>query len=464
MIEQKTNYHIKIPDPVLYCMEVLSKGGCEAWLVGGSVRDLCMGRTPTDHDLTTNALPDEMLSLFAGHKILTAGLKHGTVTVIVDEMPVEITTYRTEGAYSDGRRPDFVRFDRSLEKDLTRRDFSINTLVLDARGFLRDYTGGLEDIRTGVIRCVGVPSIRFREDALRILRALRFASTLGFRIDPETEAALSEQASLLRNIAAERIMAEFAGLLCGAHVRKVLEDYRSVISEVIPEIQPMFGFDQRNPYHDHDIWSHTARVVEGVPPERVIRLAALFHDIGKPSTFTLDADGVGHFYGHDATGARMASGILLRMKCDTKTRKQVETLIRIHCVPISPDDKIVRRRLNRYGEEVVNMLIDLKIADAKAQSALSRERVGPLAETKTAVRRILSRNDCFSIKGLAINGSDLINSGLREGPEIGKLLAEMLEKVLRGEIENDREALLGFVKNRLEDISKDSTKACSGSE
>ena len=315
-----------------------------------------------------------------------------------------------------------------------------------------------------MIRCVGVPAIRFREDALRIIRALRFASTLGFRIDPETEAALAELAPLLRKIAAERIMTEFTGLICGAHVRKVLEDYRAVIAEVIPEIRPMFGFDQRNPYHDHDIWAHTARVVEGVPPERVIRLTAFFHDIGKPSTFTQSADGVGHFYGHDASGARIASEILHRMKCDTRTRKQVETLIRIHCVPLSPDDKIVRRRLNRYGEKVVNMLIDLKIADAKAQSARSRDRVQPLFETREAVLRVLAQNECFSIKGLAINGSDLLNSGFREGPEIGKLLSGMLEKVLRGEIENDREALLGFVKNRLEDISKDSTKACSGSE
>lgn len=445
MIEKRTQYHLQIPDPVLYCMEVLSMSGCEAWLVGGSVRDLCMGRTPTDYDLTTDATPEAMLALFSARKTLDAGIKHGTVTVIVDGRPVEITTYRTEGAYSDGRRPDYVEFTPSLEKDLVRRDFTINTLVLNEKGILRDYTGGLEDIRKGLIRCVGDASERFREDALRVIRALRFASVLGFTIEPETSAALLSQAPLLRHIAAERIWTEFSGLLCGEFVRPILEDYTDVFAVIIPEIRAMRNFDQRNPYHKYDVWTHTIRVVEGVPPEKTIRLAALLHDVGKPKTFTLDDEGIGHFYGHDAEGARMASEILLRMKCDTRTRSSVEELIRIHCVPISPDEKIVKRRLNQYGAETIDRLIDLKIADAKAQSELSADRIAPLEMTREMVRKCVARNECFSKKSLAIDGTDLIRIGVKEGPEIGLILEEILQKVICGELKNDRDVLLDHV-------------------
>ncbi len=462
MIEVQTQYHMKIPDPVLHCMEVLSKGGFEAWLVGGSVRDFCMDRTPTDYDLTTDALPEEMLILFSDRKTLTAGLKHGTVTVIIDGHPVEITTYRTEGTYSDGRHPDYVEFTSSLEKDLIRRDFTINTLVLDRQGILRDDTGGLEDIRKGRIRCVGDPASRFREDALRVLRALRFASVFGFAIEPETAVELSAEAPLLRHIAPERIWFEISGLLCGEHVRPVLEDYFGVFVVLIPEIGGMRGLDQRNPHHKYDVWSHTTRVVEAVPPERTLRLAALFHDIGKPGTFTLDNDGIGHFYGHEIEGARMASEILLRMKSDTKTRIMVEKLIKIHCVPISPDDKTVRRRLNQYGAEIVNMLMELKIADAKAQSELSSDRIEPLLEAKETVQRCLMESACFSTKGLAIDGSDLLRSGMREGREVGILLDEMLEKVLRGELENDRTAMLDYANGRVETLKTEHRQDGSG--
>lgn len=444
MIERKTQFHLQIPGPVLQCMEVLSKGGHEAWLVGGSVRDLCMGRNPTDHDLTTDATPEQMLALFSGRKIADTGLKHGTLTVIADGTPVEITTYRTEGAYSDGRRPDHVTFTRYLEKDLVRRDFTINTLVLNRQGTLRDYTGGLADIDAGLIRCVGDPAERFREDGLRVIRALRFASVLRFSVEPQTSAAIFAQAGALRQIAAERIWTEFTGLLCGEMIRSILEDYADVFEVILPEIRAMRNFDQRNPYHIFDVWAHTARVVEGVPPEKTIRLAALFHDIGKPRTFTLDGQGIGHFYGHDAEGAKMVSEILLRMKCDTRTRTSVEELVRIHCVPISPDEKTVKRRLNQFGAETIDRLIDLKIADAKAQSELSADRVAPLEQTREAVRKCVERNDCFSKKSLAINGSDLIRIGVGEGPEIGMMLEEILQKVIRGELKNDRDVLLDY--------------------
>ena len=451
MVEVQTQYHTMIPDPVLYCMEVLSKAGFEAWLVGGSVRDFCMGREPTDYDLTTDATPEEILALFSDRKTLKAGLKHGTVTVIADRKPVEITTFRTEGAYSDGRRPDHVEFTPSLEKDLVRRDFTINTLVLNEKGILRDYTGGLEDIQHGLIRCIGDARARFREDALRILRALRFASVLGFAVESETSAALFAQALLLRSIASERIWTEFTGLLCGDHVRTVLEDYFDVLSVILPEIQPMKNFDQHNPYHKYDVWLHTVRVVEGVPPEKVIRLAAFFHDIGKPVSFALDDEGIGHFYGHDAEGARMVSEILLRMKSDTRTRTGVEELVRIHCVPISPDEKTVKRRLNQYGEETIRRLIELKVADAKAQSERSADRIAPLLETLEAVRKCVTENECFSRKSLAIDGADLIQLGVIEGREIGTLLEEILQIVIRGELVNDRKILIDYVATRRRD-------------
>ncbi|MBN1892738.1 MAG: HD domain-containing protein [Clostridiales bacterium] len=449
VIEMRTEYHKRIPDHVLQCMGRLSKAGFEAWLVGGSVRDFCMGREPTDFDLTTDASPDRLTEIFSDFKLVTAGIKHGTVMVVIDGRTVEITAFRTEGTYSDGRRPDHVEFTSSLVEDLVRRDFSINTLVVNSKGVLRDYTGGLEDIEKGLIRCVGVPAERFREDALRVLRALRFASILGFSIEDETARALKEAAPLLKNIAAERVRAELAGLLCGPFVRPVLEGYFEVFSVIIPELGEMRNFDQRNPYHKYDVWEHTVRVVEAVPPEETIRLAALFHDIGKPSSFTLDEKGIGHFYGHEAEGARIATEILIRMKCDTKTRTDVETLVRIHCVPISPDNKTIRRRLNQYGAEIVYMLIDLKIADAKAQSDLAKGRIQPLFETKEALRKCIEQNECFSIKSLAVNGRDLIACGLCEGPEIGILLEKLLQRVIRGELNNERSELLRYAASQM---------------
>lgn len=455
MIEETTEFHTKVPDHVLDCMRVLSNSGREAWLVGGSVRDFCMGREPLDYDLTTDATPDETMRLFSGRKILTSGLRHGTVTVLIEGRPVEITTYRTEGAYTDGRRPDYVRFTPSLEEDLKRRDFTVNTLVLNEQGVLRDYTGGLADLHAGLIRCVGDPRERFREDALRILRALRFASVLGFILEPETAEAAVEESHLLGQIAAERVWTEFSGLLTGTNVRRVLEDYREVIAAVIPETKPMMGLNQRNPYHCHDVWSHTAHVVEAVPPNKTLRLAAFFHDIGKPATFTVDEKGVGHFYGHDAVGAEMTAQILSRMKSDSQTLFLVEKLVAIHCIPLSADNKIIRRRLRQFGPEILKLLIALKIADAKGQSELSRDRIGHLIETREAIQLCIREKECFSLEHLELNGADLLRLGFGEGPSIGLLLDEILEKVIRGDLVNHHDELIRYASERGDESQKD---------
>ncbi len=447
-----------IPDHVLQCMRELSEAGHEAWLVGGAVRDFCLGKIPTDFDLATDATPDRMLVIFSDRRILSTGIRHGTITVFFGAHPLEITSFRKEGTYSDGRRPDFVTFTSCLNSDLTRRDFTINALAMNENGLLIDMFGGCDDLSDGLIRCVGKPMERFREDSLRVLRALRFASTLGFRIEPQTSDALRACAVLLGSISAERVWEEFIPLICGGNVGPVLENYDDVIAQIIPEIRPMKGFHQHNPYHHLDVWTHTVRVVENVPPEKTVRLAALFHDIGKPGTFSSDEKGVGHFYGHEIKGANIAYDVLGRMRSDSATRADVKQLVAIHCIPVSPDEMTVRRRLNQYGPEIFNQLIDIKIADAKAQSGLCSGRIDALLESKERARECILLKKCFTKGNLMINGSDLMEEGMSPGPKMGRLLEEILGKVIAGELSNERECLIRYAKSRLLQGSFDSEK------
>lgn len=441
----QTNDYTKIPEYVQKCMSELTGAGFEVWLVGGSVRDFLMGRIPTDYDLATDASPEEMMDVFSGRKIVPTGIQHGTITVIINDYPVEITTYRTEGAYSDGRRPDSVEYTRSLEQDLLRRDFTVNALVMNREGKVCDYTGGLRDLQNHIIRCVGDPSLRFREDALRILRALRFASTLGFSIEKETAAALVAEKNLLRNIAAERVWVEWTGILCGENVRTIMEMYFEVFAEIIPEMIPMRHFEQHNPHHKYDVWQHTIRVIESVPPEKELRLAAFFHDIGKPATFSCGEDGIGHFYGHEAESKRIASEVLLRMRSDTQTRQAVEKLVALHCVPIEPEEKMIRRRLNQHGSKTVRQLLDLKKADVMAQSAQNQYRLEHIRKTGEMLQEISAGNSCLSRKELVVHGEDLIALGIPAGREIGQWLERILDKVIDGELENEKETILQYI-------------------
>ena len=431
-----------LPTCVREALLRLNEAGFEAWLVGGCVRDRLMGLAPHDYDITTSATPEETEAVFAGERIVETGLRHGTVTVLLSGEPLEITTFRTEAAYSYHRRPDAVRFTRSLREDLARRDFTVNAVAMDARGALCDPFGGQADLENRLLRAVGDPEARFREDALRILRCARFSSVLGFAIEPATAAAMVRCRTLLAYVSAERIYTELTKLLCGKDVRRVLMEHTDVLGAVLPELLPMKGFDQRNFHHIYDVLEHTARVVEHVPPEPRLRWAALFHDAGKPACFSLDPDGVGHFRGHAEKSRELADAALRRLKTDNATREAADQLIRFHDWPMEPTAPVVRRALRRLGPDGFRDLIALKRADNLAQAPEFRDRQRTCDEIEALAAQILAEQQAFSLKDLAVNGDDLRALGMTPGPAMGRVLNELLDAVISDRLPNEREALL----------------------
>ena len=431
-----------LPAGVYIALERLTAAGYEAWLVGGCVRDRLMGAEPHDYDVTTSAVPEETKAVFDGERVIETGLRHGTVTVLLCGEPIEITTFRAEDVYSDHRHPDAVRFTKSLHEDLARRDFTVNAIAMDINGRLCDPFGGQADLGAGILRAVGEPEARFREDALRILRCLRFASVLGFAIEPETARALEHCRGLLSFVSAERICTELTKLLCGRYVRRVLMEYTDVLSVVLPELAPMKGFDQQNYHHIYDVLEHTARVVENIPPEPRLRWAALFHDAGKPACFTLDQDGVGHFYGHAEHSRNLADAAFRRLKTDNATRESANRLIRYHDWPIEPEAPTVRRALQKLGPDGFRDLLALKRADNLAQAPEYRDRLHTCDEIEALAQQILSEQQAFSLRDLAVNGSDLLALGMDPGPEVGRVLNTLLEAVISERLPNDRGVLL----------------------
>ena len=431
-----------LPNSVREALLRLNEAGFEAWLVGGCVRDRLMGLAPHDYDITTSAIPEETEAVFAGERIIETGLRHGTVTVLLSGEPLEITTFRTEAAYSDHRRPDAVRFTRSLREDLARRDFTVNAIAMDAGGRLCDPFGGRADLEKKILRAVGDPEARFREDALRILRCARFSSVLGFAIEPATAAAMVRCRELLAYVSAERIYTELTKLLCGQDVRRLLMDHTDVLGAVLPELLPMKGFDQRNFHHIYDVLEHTARVVENVPPAPRLRWAALFHDAGKPACFTLDAKGVGHFYGHAEVSRTLAEEALRRLKADNATREAADLLIHWHDVPVEPTAPAVRRMLRKLGAEGFRDLLALKRADNLAQNPAYQDRLKTYDALEALAEQILAENQAFRLKDLAINGEDLLALGMAPGPEMGALLNRLLDEVVSDRLPNERETLL----------------------
>ncbi len=432
-----------IPSGVLRVLDVLEKAGFEAWLVGGCVRDHLRGLPPKDYDVTTNAAAGQVIAAFDGFRVIETGIKHGTVTVLSDGMPIEVTTYRVDGEYSDGRHPDSVSFSADIKEDLSRRDFTVNAMAYSpSRGYL-DLFGGMDDLGAGIIRCVGDPSKRFGEDALRILRALRFASVLEFEIEPATAEAVHLCKGLLDRIAVERITQEFFGLLCGAGVGDVLRNYRDVIGQIIPPLQRTFGFEQHNPHHDSDVWEHTVRVVEAAPSDRILRLAALFHDIGKPHCFTMGDDGTGHFYGHAKISEEITREILAKyLRTDRKTEERVLLLVAIHDDRIIPERRIVRRRLSKYGEETLRQLLTLKRADLTGLNpALAADKFRELDEVQNILDELAAESACTTLRSLAIGGGDLMAMGVPKGPLIGKILNLLLSEVCDEQLVNSREPL-----------------------
>lgn len=430
-----------IPKNVRAVLEALEAVGHEAWCVGGCIRDALLSRTPGDWDVTSSAKPEETMAVF-GPLAEPTGLRHGTVTVRTPEGPVEVTTFRVDGAYHDHRRPDSVTFTASLNEDLARRDFTVNAMAADLRGELRDPFGGRTDLERRILRCVGEPDRRFQEDALRILRGLRFAAVLGLEIEPETAAAIHQNRDLLGAIAAERIQVEFFRLLAGPRAVEVLRGYPDVFGVFWPELLAMVGFDQRNRHHCYDVWEHTlhalAAVLEG---DLVTRCAVLLHDVGKPACFTVDEAGVGHFYGHPAISRCLADRMLRRLKCSTDFREAVVRLVEWHDKNIPRTEKAIRRALRVLGEEDLRRLILMKRADNLGQSPAYWDRQKELDLAEEILDRLLAEDACFSLKQLAVRGGDLLALGL-SGPAVGEALEALLNKVLDGELPNEREALL----------------------
>lgn len=441
---------LPVPPQARRVIEVLEAAGFEAWCVGGFVRDSLLGRPVSDIDIACSALwpQTEETCLAAGMRVHRTGEKHGTVTVVCDDAAFEVTTFRVDGAYSDARHPDEVRFVRSLKEDLARRDFTINAMAYHPLRGLADPFGGLEDARRGIIRTVGDPAQRFGEDALRILRACRFTSQLGFSLDGATYQAMLEGKRGLLRVSSERITAELQKLLLGDNVRDALLQTVDVISAVLPELVAMKGFDQCTPYHCHDVLEHTARAVAGTPPYPLVRWAALFHDMGKPAAFFKEPGGRGHFYGHAKISVPLARGIMDRLTFSTAFRDRVLLLVERHDDVFDATPRAVKRALARMGGDVelFRALCDLKRGDASAQApAYAEERMRRADDLLRVLDGILAEGEAFTLKHLAVNGRDAMDAGIAQGPSVGAALAAALDAVIDEQIPNDRETLLAFL-------------------
>ena len=437
-----------IPAYVGGCMEALEQAGFAAYAVGGCVRDALLGRTPHDFDLCTDARPEQTRAAFSGRPLVLAGEKHGTVGVVTPEGVVEITTFRQEGGYGDNRRPDWVDFITDLREDLARRDFTVNAMAYSPARGLADPFGGRQDLEKKILRAVGDPDTRFREDSLRILRGVRFCAAYGLTPDPETEAAMLRQSHLMEHLARERVFEELNRLLPNITAPQLLR-FAPVLAAVIPELGPMIGFDQHSPHHAYDLYTHVAHVVEAVPGEPVLRWAALLHDIGKVPTFTRDENGRGHFYGHAQAGEDMAEAVLRRLKAPTALREQVVFLVEHHMTKLEPDKKVLRRWLSRYGGEAVELLLRLQEADMAGKGVDEPIAMEQFPVLRRLIGEILEEDSCLSLRDLAVNGHDLMALGLT-GKAIGQTLNRLLNLVLEEVLPNTREALLSWIKKETE--------------
>lgn len=434
---------IDMPRGAIKILDTLEQNGYEAFVVGGCVRDSLLGSRPNDWDITTSALPEEIAACFPKHTLVLNGLRHGTVGIVEDGVLFEATTYRVDGTYSDNRRPDSVTFTRRLEDDLCRRDFTVNAMAYNERAGIIDCFGGRADLDKKLIRCVGEPEMRFEEDALRILRALRFASKLGFAIEEKTAGAVLKEKNRLKNIANERIAKELLSLLCGKGAGRVLREFPQVFFVFLPELAPMLDFDQNTPYHDLPLWEHTVKAVESVAPRVDLRLTMLLHDIGKPSCKTTDEQGVSHFHGHPRVSAAMAREALTRLRLPSGLTEDVVRLVLYHDYRCEPSARAVRRLLNKVGEDAAKKLTQIRLADANAQSDYRREKkLSLIAAYESKLQEVLARGDCFALKDLALNGKDLISAGLPAGKEMGRVLAALLDEVIDGRLENKKALLL----------------------
>ena len=434
---------IPIPSHVRQVMARLEAAGHQAWCVGGCVRDCLLGRPPADWDVATSALPQETAACFGDRTLARAGMDYGTIGVEMEAGVVEVTTYRVDGAYSGHRRPEQVAFARCLEEDLARRDFTINAMAYHPERGLADRFGGQRDLKAGLLRCVGDPARRFDEDALRILRALRFGAALGFALDPAAVQAAQEARGLLGGVSGQRVQEELTKLLCGPFAGRTLADYPSLVFAALPELAPLAGCAQESPYHCFDCWGHTVHAVDGVPQEPVLRWAALLHDCGKPSVKSMGPDGRAHFYGHPKISGQIARKLMERLCFSNQRKAAVSALVERHGEPLPMPEKRVKRLLAALGEEGFGRLLLLMRGDVLAQApGLAQERLGLLAQAEALGGRLLRQGACLTLRDLAVGGGDLLALGLPQGPELGAVLRRLLDEVLAGELANERPVLL----------------------
>ena len=445
-----TDIRIEIPEKAKYIIDTLEDAGFEAYVVGGCVRDSILGRVPQDWDITTSALPLQVKELF--RRTIDTGLQHGTVTIMQGEEGFEVTTYRIDGEYEDGRHPKDVTFTPNLEEDLLRRDFTINAMAYNDRRGLVDLYDGIGDIERKTIRCVGDPMARFGEDALRMLRAVRFSAQLGYTIEPATRDAITKLAGTLEKISAERIRTELVKLLVSDNPYELKEAYETGMTAVfLPEFDRAMQTAQNHKHHCYSVGEHILHSIEEIEAEPVLRIAMLLHDIGKPDSLTVDEAGITHFHGHPVLGESMARDILRRLKFDNDTIDKVCRLVRFHDYGngIEPDERMTRRAVNKLGEDIFPMFLQVSRADTMAQSMYNREKkLANIAEWSRMYDKIKAENQCVSLKTLKINGRDLIGMGVKPGPQLGQILNALLEEVLDEPTRNDEE----WLKNRAQEI------------
>lgn len=438
-------FNIEVPVPVNYIIQGLEQCGHEAYMVGGCVRDSILGRKPHDYDICTSATPDKILKAFPDEEIIPTGLQHGTVTILINKEPFEVTTYRIDGDYSDNRRPDNVTFTKNLVEDLQRRDFTINAMAYNPKTGLIDPFNGIDDIENQLIRCVGSAKDRFNEDALRILRAIRFEAQLGFAGFPETMFEIERQYERLKNISVERINSEFCKIVASNQFCVELVLYPDVFSLFIPELKDMIGFQQNNPYHAYDVFDHTIHAIEKCESDDlIVRLAVFFHDFGKPHSYQDGEDGIRHFKGHGKVSAEITDAIMKHLRFDNETRNNVVELVYYHDATFEVGKKYVKRWLNKIGEKQFRRLLEVRKADIKGQKLnYEKSRIEKIDNIEDILEEILQEQECFSLKDLAINGNDVKQAmNLEEGKDVGYWLNEILKRVMDGELNNNKDDLV----------------------
>lgn len=433
---------IHLPKKVKLILNTLQAGGYEAYAVGGCVRDSVLGREPDDWDITTSAKPQEIKALFG--RTIDTGLQHGTVTVMLQREGFEVTTYRIDGVYDDGRHPREVTFTADLREDLRRRDFTINAMAYNEEAGLVDLFGGLADLEAGVIRCVGDAAQRFTEDALRMMRAVRFSAQLGFAIAQETKAAIRELAPGIRQVSAERIQAELVKLVTSPHPDYLRAAWEcGITAQIFPEFDRAMEMPQNHPHHSYCVGEHILHSMAAIEADKALRLTMLFHDLGKPAVHTTDAEGIDHFKGHAAVSRDIAEDVMNRLRFDNATKDRVTKLVRNHDCYIPATPRGVRRAAAKIGPALMPLLFSVKRADIAAQSGYQEaEKLEMLAHIEEIYRDILAQNQCLTLKDLAVGGQDLIAAGMQPGKAMGDTLNRLLELVLENPEYNTKEYLL----------------------